>query len=747
MSRAPRPRLPNTRRRRRRAPDANPDPATRAPPAPLPPPQRQWFKAVEGLGDVRETPRDISFCGHVVAAQAPQLLVVPDTLQDARFAENPLVVGGPKVRFYAGCPLLSSANGYRYGSLCVIDVRPREALPPELLNMLAQFGELVVREIEKEKLAVLARVMREQRAASADSPSESATTPLGSVRNSGLTAGSGPRGAAPAAPPAAPLAAAAPLPGGKGAGLARAADCFREGVLLVDAATPGWRLLYANAAFSKELGVPADEAVAQGFWELFSPRAGGADVYAAAVAAGEPFVAEVALQSIYCQSSRPVEIDFRPAATGQLAPAGMSVGVPAGEGGAAPPARPADAAAPIYYFAIVRPAMRPSAAGAAGAAAGGGAAAFNSPRPSPAGPAEAWSAGAPALSKLMPSAFTDVRLGPLIGRGAYGRVYRASWNGSPVAVKVVETADPPPGAPGAPPARAGKAATPYGARGFYEAVLSSTLSHPNIVHTYQYAVRQALGDPDATPAQGTAAPGAAARRATAPEGSGRPAPTYEVWLVSEFCNRGPLLTAVERGAFLTTPSVRAGQPNLIAVLQTLQEVAAAMQYLHAHDIIHGDLTGGNVLLTASDKDSRGFTAKVVDFGLSRLVEGEAALSTRTMGCAEYMPPELIVDGALSKAGDVYAFGVCAWEVYAGRRAWEGLKPSEVLRRVAAHEALAFPAQTPHRLRVLSERCMAPGAAARPTFEEVLAEVNAILSDTMNILQQFLQASGRLQNSA
>jgi len=45
-------------------------------------------------------------------------------------------------------------------------------------------------------------------------------------------------------------------------------------------------------------------------------------------------------------------------------------------------------------------------------------------------------------------------------------------------------------------------------------------------------------------------------------------------------------------------------------MQTLQEIAAALQYLHRNDVLHGDLTGGNVLLTASDKDTRGFTAKV-----------------------------------------------------------------------------------------------------------------------------------------
>ena len=56
------------------------------------------------------------------------------------------------------------------------------------------------------------------------------------------------------------------------------------------------------------------------------------------------------------------------------------------------------------------------------------------------------------------------------------------------------------------------------------------------------------------------------------------------------------------------PPARPAAPRV--VLQTLQEIAAALQYLHRNDVLHGDLTGGNVLLTASDKDTRGFTAKV-----------------------------------------------------------------------------------------------------------------------------------------
>jgi len=63
--------------------------------------ERQWFKSCQGLR-VRETPRDISFCGHAILSQ--EGLVVPDTLLDERFADNPMVLGEAGIRFYAGRP-------------------------------------------------------------------------------------------------------------------------------------------------------------------------------------------------------------------------------------------------------------------------------------------------------------------------------------------------------------------------------------------------------------------------------------------------------------------------------------------------------------------------------------------------------------------------------------------------------------------------------------------------------------------
>ena len=83
---------------------------------------RQWFKSSMGL-EARETPRDISFCGHTILDDIP--LVVPDTSHDARFSDNPLVTDDPSIRFYAGCPL-TAPNGSRLGSLCIIDRKPRD---------------------------------------------------------------------------------------------------------------------------------------------------------------------------------------------------------------------------------------------------------------------------------------------------------------------------------------------------------------------------------------------------------------------------------------------------------------------------------------------------------------------------------------------------------------------------------------------------------------------------------------------
>lgn len=104
---------------------------------------RQWFKSKVGMDD-SQTPRDIAFCS--VAIQQTDVMVVPDTLQDERFRNNPLVVSGPRIRFYAGAPLIND-EGYALGTLCVVDRTPRE-FGADQKEALQALGRLVLAQLE-----------------------------------------------------------------------------------------------------------------------------------------------------------------------------------------------------------------------------------------------------------------------------------------------------------------------------------------------------------------------------------------------------------------------------------------------------------------------------------------------------------------------------------------------------------------------------------------------------------------------
>lgn len=100
--------------------------------------KRQWFKSAAGL-DTKETPRDISFCGHAILGNTT--FVVNDALEDDRFFDNPLVTGKPHIRFYAGHPL-QSIEGYNLGTLCILDSKPRE-FSREDADSLADLAKIV----------------------------------------------------------------------------------------------------------------------------------------------------------------------------------------------------------------------------------------------------------------------------------------------------------------------------------------------------------------------------------------------------------------------------------------------------------------------------------------------------------------------------------------------------------------------------------------------------------------------------
>lgn len=104
---------------------------------------RQWFKSRFDFLPT-ETSRDVSFCSHVILQE--ELFIVHDTLHDDRFRDNPLVTQSPEIRFYAGVPLVMK-EGLAFGTLCVIDTKPR-TLDPAQLEALRKLARTVVSLLE-----------------------------------------------------------------------------------------------------------------------------------------------------------------------------------------------------------------------------------------------------------------------------------------------------------------------------------------------------------------------------------------------------------------------------------------------------------------------------------------------------------------------------------------------------------------------------------------------------------------------
>jgi GAF domain-containing protein len=114
---------------------------------------RQWFKARVGF-EVEETSREVAFCAHAIL-KPEEILVVPDALEDPRFATNPMVTDSPGIRFYAGVPL-KSPHGLPLGTLCIMDHAPRRLTAEQGRALAALSREVMVHLELRRTVALLA---------------------------------------------------------------------------------------------------------------------------------------------------------------------------------------------------------------------------------------------------------------------------------------------------------------------------------------------------------------------------------------------------------------------------------------------------------------------------------------------------------------------------------------------------------------------------------------------------------------
>eukprot|EP00198_Chlamydomonas_reinhardtii_P004803 XP_001694139.1 predicted protein [Chlamydomonas reinhardtii] len=161
-----------------------------------------------------------------------------------------------------------------------------------------------------------------------------------------------------------------------------------------------------------------------------------------------------------------------------------------------------------------------------------------------------------------------------------------------------------------------------------------------------------------------------------------------------------------------------------------------MDYLHKHRITHRDLKPKNILLRSSNKDRRGYVAKVSDFGLSQVLPdtNKTQVSTKYSGTVTHMAPELIEDGKLTMnvttpLAAVYAFGIIMWEIFTSASPYQGMAHPQIMVGVVTHNLRPkFPAHCPEWYKGLAYRCWRKDPKARPPFNEITKSLLALVTD-------------------
>ncbi|KAL6757524.1 kinase-like domain-containing protein [Haematococcus lacustris] len=216
-------------------------------------------------------------------------------------------------------------------------------------------------------------------------------------------------------------------------------------------------------------------------------------------------------------------------------------------------------------------------------------------------------------------------------------------------------------------------------------------------------------------------------------------------LIMHRAKLGNLWQAIQRNLFEPRPELPAvdRRKRTRALLRTACEIAGGLEYLHMNDIIHADLKPGNVLLNDSRGDARGFCAAVSDFGLSTLLDPKASDCQSEGGGAgtlPYMSPEVLAYKHVSKASDVYAYGILLLEMAQSGPAYSKACLADLAHRVMIENLRPeWPAHVCPELGKLFQQCVARDPLARPSASTIVA--------TLCRLERQAQVSGHEERAA
>eukprot|EP00438_Fugacium_kawagutii_P031015 Skav224088 [mRNA] locus=scaffold942:503719:505362:+ [translate_table: standard] len=275
-----------------------------------------------------------------------------------------------------------------------------------------------------------------------------------------------------------------------------------------------------------------------------------------------------------------------------------------------------------------------------------------------------------------------------VGQGAFGEVYSCRWNGRNAAVKIMSW----------------KQKKKSKVNPLREAELCLKLQHPNLVRTYTFFMREVDK-------------------------------AQEMWIIQEWCDLG---TLNDYAASRPYSKPKGGAK----IRQVLTEICKATAYLHATDVIHGDLTSKNVLLQslgitkgieesekvveeADVRSFESFTCKVCDFGLARVLEeGITELLTSQLGTVSHMPPELLQmeKRRLSKKADIWAIGMILYEMVAGEIPYKGMMVPAIILFVAKGQRLSLPDHVEEFFRHAFNWCGQADLNKRPSAEELVSYI-------------------------